>query len=152
MGRPTDCTPEVIATIANAVRIGCTYRLACQAAGISHQTMINWRERGQAGERPYLDFVEALAQAEGEHAQKLAGVLDSFAHGGDEVDPRVKADAAKFMLERRHPRDYGRTVQEVEHTGTVTTVRVELPSIPVSDPEERRRLMLEQAGLAGGKE
>lgn len=125
MGRPTDCTPETIKVITDAVRVGCTYRLACQAAGISPQTFSVWRHKGEAGEEPYRGFVEELTRAEGEHARKLASVLDDFAHGGTEVDPRVRADAAKFMLERRHPRDYGRTVQEVEHTGTIQTVKVE---------------------------
>jgi hypothetical protein len=87
--------------------------------------MINWRQRGEQGESPYVEFVEALAHAEGQHADRLASVLHGFADGTDDCDPRVRTDAAKFMLERRHPHDYGRTVQEVEHSGQVVTVAVE---------------------------
>ena len=148
MGRPTDCTPDVIETIARAVRQGCTYRLACQASGISPQTMATWRQRGEQGEEPYLGFLDALTRAEGEHAQRMAKVLDTFADGTDGVDARVASDAAKFMLERRHPRDYGRTVQEVEHVGPAQTIRVEL-TLPegISDDEAWRR-MSENAGKA----
>jgi hypothetical protein len=124
-GRPTDCTPELTATVADAVRRGCTYRLACQAAGISPQTLATWKQRGEEGEQPFAEFLDALTRAEGEHAARLASVLHGFADGTDDCDPRVRTDAAKFMLERRHPHDYGRTVQEVEHSGQVVTVAVE---------------------------
>jgi hypothetical protein len=143
MARPTDCTPEVIEAIADAVRIGCTYRLACQSVGITAGTLSEWKAKGEAGEEPYRTFSEALSRAEGEHARKLSKVLDNFADGTQEgLDPRVRADAAKFMLERRHPRDYGRTVQEVEHTGSVGVVRVELPELPADASAEERRALL----------
>lgn len=125
MPRPTDCTPDVIETIATAVRQGCTFRLACQAVGITHTTFYAWKVRGEEGEEPYASFLDALTRAEGYHAAKLASVLHEYADGTTDSDPRVRSDAAKFMLERRHPRDYGRTVQEVEHTGSITTVSVE---------------------------
>lgn len=111
MGRPTECTPATIETFCAAIRIGATYRIACQAAGFSVATLAIWRERGARGEQPYLRFVDSLAQAEAHHAQKLLGVLDHLATGAK--DERTQLDAARFTLSTRYRDDYGKTAVEV---------------------------------------
>ena len=146
-GRPTDCTPETIAKFCEAIGNGLYFEQAAVRAGISKVTAYKWLERGESGEEPFATFVNAFKEAEAKAQEDALNEIRNAPGGKDAYPWQSRA----WFLERRWPKQYGRTVQEVEHTGTVTTVRVELPSIPVSDPEERRRLMLEQAGLAGGK-
>ena len=57
-------TPDVIDTYAEAVAEGCPAYGAAKAAGITYQTVQNWRRRGledreRGLETPYVAFVEA---------------------------------------------------------------------------------------------
>ena len=55
-GRRTKYTPETVDKITQAIRLGATYQLACNFAGISMSTFHLWQ-----GAKP--EFLEAITQA-----------------------------------------------------------------------------------------
>ena len=94
-GRPTDCTPETIETICQAVRRGLSFKQAARAAGISKAAFHNWVNRGEAErqhraegarphqkEQPFVDFVDRLDQAKAEAALLHADIILQAAQGG----------------------------------------------------------------------
>lgn len=107
MARRTKYTPEVVQRLETAIAAGATYRLACGYAGISEDTLANWR-------RQRSDFSDLLTRAEASAALRWLARIEQ---AGTE-DWRALA----WKLERRYPQEYGRTVQEqrVQHSGTVT--------------------------------
>lgn len=116
-------TPDTTTRITQAIRVGATYALAAQYGGVSYQTFRTWVKRGEAeierrenprvkpgseqwdSEQAFVDFVQALRDAEGAAAVKWLALIDKAAE--------ETWQAAAWKLERRYPRDYGRTVQEV---------------------------------------
>lgn len=69
MARPTKYTEETAKKITDAIRVGATYKLACDYAGIDEGTFANWRRR-------YSDFSDAIKAAEGAGAVEMGEVLD----------------------------------------------------------------------------
>lgn len=109
-GRPTKFTPEVLNRLYSAIRLGHTYKHACMYAGIDWSTFHAWRSgqfpKGVTDDQKQ-EFYDNLARAEGESVNtKLATIA---MHSKDDWK------AAAWMLERRHPDDYGRVVQRIEH-------------------------------------
>jgi transposase len=102
-GRKTKLTPEVQAKIVQALGVGTTREHACQFAGIDHSSLYNWIKKGEAGRSPYVEFVEALKNAEGQAVVGWMALIDSAARSGN-------WQAAAWKLERRYPKDYGRQV------------------------------------------
>ena len=59
MARPTDCTPDTIARVCEALELGVSWAAAAAHAGLAEQTLITWRKRGQTGKQPVtLDHCE----------------------------------------------------------------------------------------------
>jgi len=114
-GRPTKLTPKVQERFIEALGMALTYRLSAQYAGIGLSTFHKWMQRGEreAGSI-YADFRDAVKRAE---AANAAACMARIAKASDEGHWQ----AAAWILERRHPSDYGRRVQEVHHTGQVET-------------------------------
>lgn len=98
-GRKTKYTPETIAKIVQAIRTGATYQLACQYAGIHHDTFYEWM-------KTKTEFSEAVKEAEGAGAVELLARIKKEAAEGT-------WQAAAWILERRHPEMYGRQRQEI---------------------------------------
>ena len=105
MSRRSKYRPEIVQRLCEAVALGATYDLACQYGGITRETLNQWR-------RTKSDFSDALEKAEG---QAVVGWLAKIEQAASEG----AWQAAAWKLERRYPADYGRTVQQVEHSGTV---------------------------------
>ena len=105
MPRRTKYTPEVQRRICDALAIGATQALACKYGGITAETFNQWR-KAKPG------FSEALEEAEGRAVVGWLAKIEQAASAGS-------WQAAAWKLERRYPADYGRTVQQVEHSGTV---------------------------------
>ena len=101
-GRKTKYTPETVEKLTQAIRLGATYRLACQYAGIGESVFYEWQQT-----KP--EFVDAITQAEGAAAIKWLAIIEKASNDLPQW--------AAWKLERRYPRDYGRTVQEQEHSG-----------------------------------
>ena len=110
MGRPSKYNEANAKKITDAVRVGATYKLACSYAGISDETFANWRKR-------YPEFEQALVEAEGGAVVKWLALIDKAAQDGT-------WQAAAWKLERRYPREYGRTV--IEHDGKVEVYEVKI--------------------------
>lgn len=103
MARPTKYTPETAKKITDAIRVGATFKLACDYAGITEDTFSNWRKR-------YSDFSDAIKEAEGGAAVGWLAKIEKAANEGT-------WQAAAWKLERRYPHDYGRQVISQEHSG-----------------------------------
>jgi hypothetical protein len=63
-GRPSKLTPERHKLIVMLLQRGNWRQTACQLAKVSYQTFLNWMERGEAGEQPYMAFFEDVLAAE----------------------------------------------------------------------------------------
>lgn len=111
-GRRSKYTPETVDKLTQAIRLGATYKLACDYAGIDTSTFYDWRNT-----KP--QFSNAIKLAEGEGALKHLVNIDRAANGIKDADgnwielPDWKASAWK--LERRYPQMYGR--QAIELSG-----------------------------------
>jgi hypothetical protein len=105
-GRPTKYNEETVQRLEQAITAGSTYRLACQYAGISEDLLAIWR-------RERSEFSERLARAESNAALRWLAKIEQIAD--QENDWRALA----WKLERRYPQEYGKTTQDVQHSGTV---------------------------------
>lgn len=86
MGRPSKFTPEREQRLLDEVRSGNSHRVACRAAGITEETLSQWRRH-----KPV--FAEAFMRAE---AESEADLVAEVRHADDW---RAKA----WLLERRFP-------------------------------------------------
>ena len=106
-GRPTKCTPDLIAKISRYIRQGNYASVACQATGISERVYYDWlsyAERDDAAgvESIYLQFFHAIKNAEAAHETELASKISEHA---------LKKDdwlAGITFLERRYRERWGR--------------------------------------------
>lgn len=117
VGRPTKFTPQTIEQLARAIRLGATFDLAAKSAGISVETLRQWRDgkgfpKGTTAEQK-LAFVGAIEKAEGDAALHWLTKIEEAANDG-------AWQAAAWKLERRYSTEYGRQIRDVNHTGVVT--------------------------------
>jgi hypothetical protein len=105
-GKPIDIVPH-IDKLVQALLVGATYELAAQYAGISHDTFLRWRQRMPDAKdgTPLATLRDRLADAEGRAAVGWLAKIEAAATEGN-------WQAAAWKLERRYPRDYGKTVHE----------------------------------------
>jgi transposase len=101
-GRKSKYTPENVKTIVNAIEQGVPYRHAAAMVGVDEDTLLNWRKR-------HSDFAESIKAAEG---RAVAGRLARIR----QAEPD-HWQAAAWWLERKYPQEFGKTVQEQQHTG-----------------------------------
>lgn len=101
MGRPMKRTDANRSIILRALRLGATYRLAAESAGMTYTTLNEWMHDDP-------EFSEAVKKAEATMATTALRRIERAAKEGT-------WQAGAWMLERRYPHEYGRTVQE--HTG-----------------------------------
>jgi hypothetical protein len=64
LGAPTKLTPKVQRDFVAIIRRSGFYSDACAAVGITESTFQNWRNRGEANEQPFFDFLVAVRRAE----------------------------------------------------------------------------------------
>jgi hypothetical protein len=98
-GRKTKYTPETVDKLTQAIRLGATYKLACDYAGISQETFSQWRNT-----KP--EFSDAVQKAEGTGVLLWLTKIEQAASEGN-------WQAAAWKLERRYPQDYGRRAVEI---------------------------------------
>jgi hypothetical protein len=110
MARPTKLTPETQKKITDAIRLGATYKLASQYAGISYDAFNEWMAKGeQAQTGAYCQFRHAVKEAEGAAAVGWLAKIEKAASDGT-------WQAAAWKLERLHGDDYALT-QKMRHGG-----------------------------------
>ncbi len=132
-GRPPKLTPEYVDAICKGVRLGLTFKDACEFAGISQALFYLWKQRAE-GETSgkYFNFMEklkkALVQGKALHLKRI----HEASQGGQTVtETRVTKDkagnvietvtvtktalpvwqASAWILERRHADEWGRHIQ-----------------------------------------
>lgn len=108
-GRNTKLTPETQKLIVDALSVGATHRLACEYAGIVQETFYTWLEKGREGKEPYAEFLEQVSRTQGRAAVGWLAKIEASANAGD-------WRAVAWKLERRYPEEFGKSVQDVNHT------------------------------------
>jgi hypothetical protein len=102
VGRPSKADPVTLAKIVIAVGMGANKMQAARAASICDDTIRAWEKRGEAGEKPFAEFVDQLRDAEQAAKAHLLGVMADATQKGNE-----KARWAAWMLEKRWPKEFG---------------------------------------------
>jgi len=105
MARPTSLTPEVAEELCGYLREGLPIDLACDLAGIVKQTYYNWKERGEAGEEPFAEFLDRASRVQSQAALESVQRV----RAGGEI---WRGNA--WFLERRFPTHFReRKTQEI---------------------------------------
>ena len=88
--------------VLQAIRRGCSYKNACIAGGITEACFYDWKAKAEDPEQDpcYSEFAKELDRARAEGESRLVELMEVHAV----EDPR----AAQFILERRHPEEWGR--------------------------------------------
>lgn len=143
-------SPTVAKTMIAAVRRGASITLASSSGGISRQTLKKWLAIGEEDlengrETEMAAFTKAFRDAEWEFA---GGMLDLISGAAPE-----DWHAAAWVLERRYPKEFGKTVVEHENSEEAPiSLRVDdLKSVlkEIREEEERQRnASNDQAGNA----
>jgi len=131
MPTPTKFTPEVRATILEAIRNGCYRFQACGFAGVSRQTLYEWEQ--EAKENPDSEkaaFIEEMSQAQDYAEAKLMILHNALATGAElpeDLSKMMNAEGndwrkREFGIAIRHQLERGGTrpwadVRQVEVTG-----------------------------------
>jgi hypothetical protein len=111
-GRKTKYTPETVDKLTQAIRLGATYKLACDYAGIDVSTFHDW-----VNTKP--EFSAAIKDAEGKGALGWLAKIEQAASDGN-------WQAAAWKLERRYPQMYGKQALEVTGTGEGGAIKIEV--------------------------
>lgn len=118
VGRPTVLNQDMIKRVATAVRMGANKEMAMMYGGASFDAYNKWVKlaRDLRKEMPdrelnerevlALELLETVEKAEAEAVVGWLAKIEQAANAGT-------WQAAAWKLERRYPRDYGRSVQEV---------------------------------------
>lgn len=99
MSPPCKLTPAIAVKLLSVIREGLHYEPACDLAGISYRTFLNWRDRGEdeAEDGPFAALMRAVKVAEAEAERETIGYVRAASR-----DPRFWA-AGMTWAERRHP-------------------------------------------------
>ena len=110
-GRPTKFNPEVCQRIIDAIKNGATYHQAAEAGGVTYNTFINWKQKGEKEQSGvYFEFFHNIKKAEeGGENQLLQNIINA-----GKLPQHWQANA--WILERRHP-DRWSKVDRQEITG-----------------------------------
>jgi hypothetical protein len=94
-------TPELQEKVCKAIMAGNYNSVAAGYAGITEATFYRWMAKGREGEQPYLDFFEAVKNAE--HSAEVVAVANVRKHW------EKNWVAAMTWLERKHQKRWGRS-------------------------------------------
>ena len=121
MSRRSKFTEPVIKRILQAIRLGSTYQIASEYAGIAESTLYHWIKQGHKQTKgKHKDFVDQLREAEATSAMGALTCIQTEVKQGN-------LKAAFFLLERRH--NYKREWQHHR----VNTIKEEAPKQAKSD-------------------
>ncbi len=127
MARPTKLTLETTEKLCEAIRLGSTYELACNFAGISYDVFNLWRNLGRdAKSGKYFEFFNIIKKAEGDATNKWLGHIEDAAQDGN-------WQAAAWKLERRYPDSYGKRIKQ-----QVQSQNVEIDIASLTDEQLKR--------------
>lgn len=93
--------------IIKAIRAGCHFNVAAQAAGINLRTLERWIQRGEVEKKgKYVDFANAIKDATAEAEVNAVAIIRNAM--------LKKWQAAAWYLERKHPERWARTERPIE--------------------------------------
>ena len=104
IGRPTLCTPETMKEIEECLGLGMSLKSSALVAGVTVQTICEWRQKGELGIEPYAEFSERFARARAKGAKVYQQVVFVAATAGD-------VRAAQWTLSKMEPAHYGDKLQ-----------------------------------------
>jgi len=129
-GRPTKWNPARQEAICGYLREGLPLETCAQLAGINRSTILSWKAKGREGIEPYDEFYRAVNQATADAERVLLADIRRASRD------RNQWQAAAWILERRHPTQYGYKREiKVEVEGSV--------DLTVS-PIDRARALLDE--------
>jgi hypothetical protein len=99
MGRPVKLTDEVKTKLLQALAFGATQRLAAEYAGVGESTFRAWMASKRGAE--FLALQAAVKEATAKGSVGALAKIQKAATDG-------QWQAAAWLLERRHPEEYGR--------------------------------------------
>lgn len=127
--------PDAVAKFEQALSIGCTYQLACDAAGWSYRAYREWMVKAADGDPRYVDLPATVSRARAKRAMRWLASIEKAA--------AVDWKAAAWKLERLEREEYGREAAlrfpdalKVEHSGSVdlrTASTAELEALAAED-------------------
>ena len=117
-GRPVKLfeNPEIKDKMIEAILMGNSLEVSAQYAGIEVETYYNYMKRGQAGEKGFIDFFNDVTHARYNAEVKLVGTIN--AHSLEDWR------AGAWILERRHPKRWGKIDKETTIVNNVVSVAV----------------------------
>lgn len=135
--------PTILSTILTVISLGMGKRDAAIQAGISHETLYQYEQRGQvAWAKPEKDrtgrdeywarFHIELQQAGLRPKVYLLGLLDKAAEGDWK--------AAAWLLEKLYPGEFGARVDVNARIGSEPIVRFDLGKLTMAELRELKRL------------
>ena len=138
--KESSSTAPVVTRLAEALRVGHTRATAAALAGIGESTLYSWIATANQPNpsHEYIDFLEAIKQAEREGEDELVGLIRAAANR--------TWQAGAWLLERRYPDRWGRKLK--------AEVVAEPPSAERKravdgSPIRRRRVLTGSAFLPG---
>lgn len=109
MPRKRKLNPAIQLEICKSIAAGIDVESACVREGVSKSTYYDWLKRGEAGESPFDEFLEAIDQAMAEVTRRVTY------HVVKAAESDWKAGA--WWLERRRGSVYGPPKQRLEQSG-----------------------------------
>jgi hypothetical protein len=137
-GRPSKYTPEVRAGILAALRVNTPRNHAAEAAGVSYETMRQWMRKGEAGDPDYVDFVQAVREAEASAFQTYHERINEAIECDEDIYKAAKL--ASWMLEKRDPKNYGNR-QTIEHEGGINVQAHDFSDLTFEEKLQLRKLL-----------
>lgn len=123
MGRPTDCTQEMIKLLAKCVEMGMTAERACDMNDICVTTYRNWRIWGELGQEPYMTFLTAIKKAYAVRFDRRVRKIeacgdDRISHDDRGNEKIIKGDwqALAWLLERQNRDEFARNITKISFT------------------------------------
>lgn len=105
-GRPTKCTPEVIAKFREWTELGMPIFYICQYTGIDDSTYYDWLEKGSQGKSPYAEFAAAIKEGEPAFIQNQLNVINAAS--------KKEWTAAAWLAERRASGYFSRNATRIK--------------------------------------
>jgi transposase len=95
-------TTQIKKEIGNNIKLGMPLKFAAEAAGICEDTFYEWMKRGEREKKGmYSEFSEYIKQCQSVAVQLHLKIITKAASAGS-------WQASAWILERRHPEDFGR--------------------------------------------
>lgn len=139
--RLTSLTPDIQERIVKLIEKGNYIEVACRACGICTATYYNWLARGEAGEEPFLGFLEAIQDAEAIAETRMVETINKVASSDEDNTGDWKA--AMEYLGRKLPDRWGRK-ERIEHVGDKDkpiNIKIDYKKIKDDDLRELDRIL-----------